>query len=54
MKYIIVLGDGMADEPIESLGGKTPLQVASTPSMDFIANNGIVGTLETVPTGFHS
>lgn len=53
MKYIIVLGDGMADEPIESLGGKTPLQVASTPSMDFIANNGIVGTLETVPTGFH-
>lgn len=53
MKYIIVLGDGMADEPIESLGGKTPLQVASTPSMDFIANNGIVGTLETVPKGFH-
>lgn len=53
MKYIIVLGDGMADEPIDSLGGKTPLQVASTPSMDFIANNGIVGTLETVPTGFH-
>ena len=39
MKYIIVLGDGMADEPIESLGGKTPLQVANTPSMDFLAKN---------------
>ena len=53
MKYIIVLGDGMADEPIEALGGKTPLQAASTPSMDFLAKNGKVGTLETVPAGFH-
>lgn len=53
MKYIIVLGDGMADEPIDALGGKTPLQVASTPSMDFLAKNGKVGTLETVPAGFH-
>ncbi len=53
MKYIIVLGDGMADEPIDALGGKTPLQVASTPSLDFLAKNGKVGTLETVPVGFH-
>lgn len=53
MKYIIVLGDGMADEPIESLGGKTPLQVAYTPTLDFLAKNGRVGKLETVPEGFH-
>ncbi len=53
MKYVIVLGDGMADEPIEALGGRTPLQVASTPSMDFLAKHGRVGTLETVPDGFH-
>lgn len=53
MKYIIVLGDGMADEPIDALGGKTPLQIASTPIMDFLAKNGKVGTFETVPKGFH-
>lgn len=53
MKYIIVLGDGMADEPIATLGGKTPLQVAKTPSMDFLAKNGKLGILETVPNGFH-
>lgn len=53
MKYIIVLGDGMADEPIDALGGKTPLQIASTPVMDFLAKNGKVGTFETVPMGFH-
>ena len=53
MKYIIILGDGMADEPISELGGKTPLQVAHTPSLDFLAKNGRLGTLETVPNGFH-
>ena len=53
MKYIIVLGDGMADEPIATLGGKTPLQVAKTPTMDFLAKNGKLGILETVPNGFH-
>ncbi|MBQ9076723.1 MAG: cofactor-independent phosphoglycerate mutase [Muribaculaceae bacterium] len=53
MKYIIVLGDGMADEPIEQFGGKTPLQAASTPMMDFLARNGRVGILNTVPAGFH-
>lgn len=53
MKYIIVLGDGMADEPIDSLGGRTPLQAAKTPTMDFLAQHGRVGMLSTVPEGFH-
>lgn len=53
MKYIIVLGDGMADEPIEALGGLTPLQAAKTPMMDWLAKNGRVGRLNTVPDGFH-
>lgn len=53
MKYIIVLGDGMADEPIDSLGGLTPLQVAKTPNMDKLAKDGRVGLLDTVPDGFH-
>ena len=53
MKYIIILGDGMADEPIGELGGKTPLQVANTPSLDFLAKNGRLGMLTTVPSGFH-
>ena len=41
MKYIILLGDGMADEPIESLGGKTPLAAALTPNMDRMAADGV-------------
>lgn len=53
MKYIIVLGDGMADEPILELGNRTPLQVANTPAMDYLAKHGKVGMLHTVPTGFH-
>ncbi|MBQ7042307.1 MAG: cofactor-independent phosphoglycerate mutase [Muribaculaceae bacterium] len=53
MKYIIVLGDGMADEPIEELGDKTPLQVANTPTLDLLAKKGRVGMLSTVPKGFH-
>lgn len=40
MKTIIILGDGMADNPIEKLGGKTPLQYAKTPYMDLLAKNG--------------
>jgi len=51
MKYIIVLGDGMADEPIESLGNKTPLQFAKTPSMDKLAKKGNCGLLSTIPDG---
>ena len=51
-KTIIFLGDGMADEPIASLGDKTPLQAANTPAMDSIARDGQSGTLLTLPEGF--
>lgn len=51
-KTIIFLPDGMADEPLESLSGKTPLQVAHTPGMDWIAKHGISGTLKTLPEGY--
>ena len=51
MKYIIVLGDGMADEPIESLGGKTPLQAADKKAMDHLAETGEVGLTCMVPEG---
>jgi len=53
MKYITLLGDGMADEPIAELGGKTPLQAAKTPNMDKLAQSGIIGLAETVPREFH-
>jgi len=53
MKYIVVLGYGMADEPIPELGGKTPLEAADTPVMDMLARKGRVGRLVTVPEGFH-
>lgn len=52
MKHIIILGDGMADEPIASLGNKTPLQAARTPYMDLLAKEGKNGLLNTVPDGF--
>jgi len=52
MKYIILLGDGMADEQLAGLGGKTPLQFASTPNMDFVASYGEIGVAGTVPAGF--
>ncbi len=52
MKYIILLGDGMADYPIKSLGGKTPLEAASTPNMDYIAAQGTLGLIDTIPSGF--
>ena len=53
MKHLIILGDGMADWPVASLGGKTLLQYASTPNMDKLARMGRTGMLKTVPTGFH-
>ena len=53
MKYLIILADGAADEPIESLGNKTPLQAAHKPNIDRIAKEGINGRLTTVPEGFH-
>lgn len=52
MKRIIILGDGMADEPIAALGGKTPLQVANKPYIDAIARMGKNGVFSTVPDGF--
>ena len=51
MKYIIVLGDGMADEPIESLGNKTPLEYAKTPMMDGLAAKSEIGLVHTIPEG---
>jgi 2,3-bisphosphoglycerate-independent phosphoglycerate mutase len=53
MKYIIVLGDGMADEPIPELGGLTPLQAARTPHIDQLAKRGRNGMLDTIPPGLH-
>lgn len=50
-KYIIVVGDGMGDYPLEELGGKTPLQVARKPNLDWIAANGRNGLLRTIPEG---
>ena len=52
MKHIIILGDGMADLPVERLGGKTLLQYASKPTMDLLAREGRTGRLVTVPEGF--
>ncbi|MEX2359390.1 MAG: phosphoglycerate mutase, partial [Pirellulaceae bacterium] len=49
MKYAIVIPDGCADEPQESLGGKTPLAAARTPHMDAIAKLGVVGAANNVP-----
>lgn len=49
MKYLVVLGDGMADEP--GMGGKTPLEVADTPWMDKIARDGAMGMVRTIPEG---
>ena len=49
MKYIVLVGDGMADYPIEGLGGRTPLEAARTPNMDFIAKAGRLGRIKTIP-----
>lgn len=51
MKYIVILGDGMADEPIDALGGKTPLACAETPVMDELASKGEMGMVQNVPAG---
>lgn len=52
MKYLIILGDGMADEPIASLNNKTCLQAANKPSIDKVAAMGRSGLLDTIPEGF--
>ncbi len=51
MKYLVILGDGMADRPIDVLGGKTPLEYAKTPMMDELAGKGEVGMVHTIPDG---
>ncbi|UCG79519.1 MAG: cofactor-independent phosphoglycerate mutase [Nitrospirota bacterium] len=51
MKYIVIIGDGMADRPVESIGGITPLKKAKTPNMDLIASRGTVGRVRTIPDG---
>jgi len=52
MKYVVIVGDGMADYGIEGLGGKTPLMVAKTPQMDWLAQHGEIGLVRTIPKGF--
>jgi 2,3-bisphosphoglycerate-independent phosphoglycerate mutase len=52
MKYAVLVGDGMADRPLEELGGRTPLQAARTPWMDSVAQRGFLGRVRTVPHGF--
>ncbi|MFH1285135.1 MAG: phosphoglycerate mutase, partial [Candidatus Micrarchaeota archaeon] len=51
MKYILIVGDGMADRPLPELSGKTPLEYAKTPNMDFLASNGTSGKLRTLREG---
>lgn len=53
MKYIVVLGDGMADEPIAKLGGKTPLEYAETPVMDQLSRKSEIGMVHTIPEGMN-
>lgn len=52
MKYVILIGDGMADYDIDELGGKTPLEFAQTPNLDSLAGSGTYGLFATVPPGF--
>ncbi len=50
-RYLFLVGDGMGDYPLDQLNGKTPLQAANTPHMDFLASRGTMGTARTVPEG---
>jgi 2,3-bisphosphoglycerate-independent phosphoglycerate mutase len=52
VKYIILQGDGMADYPLDVLGGKTPLEAAKTPNMDWLAQRGVFGMAHVIPKGF--
>ncbi len=51
MKYILIIGDGMADNPVPELGNKTPLEYANIPTMDYLAAHGEIGNVMNVPTG---
>lgn len=50
-KYVVILGDGMADDPIEALGGKTPLEYADTPALDRLSRLSEIGLVHTIPEG---
>ncbi len=52
MKYILVVGDGMADEPVAEIGNITPLEAAMTENMDRLVRAGLIGMVRTVPEGF--
>ncbi|MFN3568514.1 MAG: cofactor-independent phosphoglycerate mutase, partial [Caldimicrobium sp.] len=52
-KYILIIGDGMGDFPLKELDGKTPLEVAITPGLDFLASYGMIGTCQTIPSGMN-
>lgn len=52
MKYCIIIPDGLADYPVEKLNGRTPVEIARTPNLDFLAQNGQLGTVRTIPGGF--
>jgi len=51
MKYAIVIPDGAADRPCDALGGRTPFEVARLPNMDYVATEGRLGTVQTIPAG---
>ena len=51
MKYVLVIGDGMADNPVPELGGKTPLEYAKIPNLDALAGRGEVGAVTNCPKG---
>ncbi len=54
MKYVVIIGDGMADFPLDELGGKTPLMAAHKPYMDMMAREGFCGKVLTIPEGYPS
>lgn len=53
MKYLVLIGDGMSDLPVKELNGKTPLAVARTPNLDYLAQNGTCGWVKNVPPGMN-
>ena len=52
MKYVLIIGDGMADDPLEQLGGKTPLEVCRKPFFDSLCEKAELGLVQTIPEGF--
>lgn len=52
MKYVLIIGDGMADDPLNALSGLTPLEKAAKPTIDDLAKNGLIGTVQNIPGGY--